>query len=128
VNSQAALREAMLREVCQRSKGSEAALIALQEIAAAMKLPLDDARTIAGQLAAKGWVTFRQNIAGGDLSPTIAGVEEAEKMERSLLKRWPGEHPYLFAAAIFFTTTIVSVTISIILNRVADVFFKAHGW
>lgn len=110
--SQSALRKAMLREVYRRSAGNLYAIVDLNEVAKSLGLSRADATIVALQLGAKNWVTFSQNFEGGDMSPTIIGIEEAERMEKPLLKRWPSEHPVFFG----FLMSLLAVTVSKLLD------------
>ena len=49
------------------------------------------------QLKAKGWATPSLMLSGdGTVFITQTGIEEAEKMDRPFLVRFPGEHPMVW--------------------------------
>jgi hypothetical protein len=118
------LRQAMLAEVARRTGCNIRVAAQMTDLVSALKLPMHDAVTIARQLSAKGWIAYEGNDDGGYTVITIQGVEEAERMERPFLQRWPHEHPFLYAAM----TSLATAIIVLFGNRLLESLFKTMGW
>jgi hypothetical protein len=102
------LRRVILRELYARTGGNLMTCVWLNELARALSLEQADADAASLHLAQKGLVTYSRDTTGdGGLSMTIHGVEEAEKMTRPFLQRWPSEHPVLFGSLMAVLTGLI---------------------
>jgi hypothetical protein len=57
-----------------------------------------------------GWITWLGTdvrTSEGLLNITMKGIEEAEKMERPILQRWPSDHPVAFGTLMSLLSGIV---------------------
>jgi hypothetical protein len=124
MRSQAALRKLMLRELYRRSQGNVGILVDLNELVAALEIQVQEAETVAKQIAAKRWADFTQHARGGLLAITMSGIEEAEKMEIPVLRRWPSEHPVLFG----FLMSVFASALTLSIGKILDILLKARGW
>jgi hypothetical protein len=107
--SQASLRRTLLVEVFRRSGADTERAVSLSEVAEALKLSNDDAAVIARQVAGKRWIKFYSPTVDPKfvMVMTMRGIEEAERMEKPFLKRWPSDHPLLFGVLMSIITGIV---------------------
>jgi hypothetical protein len=126
--SQASLRRIVLMEIYRRSGGDTERAIPLVEVAEALKLPINGAVVIVGQLVGKDWVRFRTRTLDPQFTNwssiiSMRGIEEAEKIERGALRRFYEDH-FALAGSIW---TIVVLVLSVVLNVLAQICLKKWG-
>jgi DNA-binding MarR family transcriptional regulator len=120
--SQARLRKTVLMDIYRQSGGDIERHINVAEMAESLAMPAKELVVIIGQLEAKTLARFGVKIRDHPefkrytVMITMHGIEEAEKMEQPLLRRWPSEHPVLLATLSSIGTGIVMLVLGKLLN------------
>jgi DNA-binding MarR family transcriptional regulator len=123
------LRRKALLEIHRRSGGDTERRIKIVELAQELNLPANDVVVTARQLEGKEWVRFSARTLDPEfthwsITMTIRGIEEAERMQQPVLRRWPSEHPVVFGLFM----SVITGLVMLFAGRFVDRFFKTMGW
>ena len=89
--SQKALRNRVLLELHQRTKGDLQQRVAMSDLANWLAMDIETLRVITQQLAASSLVWTKLEF----VQLTVIGLEDAEQMQQSFYKRFADEYPFL---------------------------------
>jgi hypothetical protein len=117
--SQSALRRDLLKELHRRSGGDVTRDVTVSDVAKSLNVDEGEIRVVAQQLAQKGSMKAADEEYHYSLVMriTMAGVEEAEKMDKPFLQRWPSEQPVLFGFLMSVITGLVMLLLGKLMNH-----------
>ena len=114
-------RQAVLLEACRQCQADLDATVRCSDIAAATGLAPHAVIVTARQLAAKGWIGLTLHTdASANADPTIemkmAGIEEAERMERTALQKFYEDHVVLWSLILLILGFTLSTLSGVVVN------------